>query len=122
MSEYRVAQVLVVFALPKAIRKRILEHNSDALIPTALAYIHWFTPFGRRPEANHGMYSVKHSLVAGQREASIIPVANLYRSVSLIPKYPLEVPDDWTCHNVLDKCNTFFVNVFTDPHTYMTIH
>jgi len=49
---------------------------------------------------------------------SIIPLANICRSVHLFPKFGPFAPQEWTSSNVLDLCNTFFVNDFTDRHMY----
>ena len=56
---YRVAQVRVIFTLPKNEVDRLFG-TKDA--PRYLAYVHWFTPFSQ-PNATHGMYRVSHASV-----------------------------------------------------------
>ena len=69
------------------------------------------------------MYKVTRLLKDGKRVASIIPVSTIYRSVHLVPKFgDLDATDEWTSSNVLDECSTFYVNSFTDRHTYITLH
>ena len=54
--------------------------------------------------------------------ASVIPLARIRRSAHLIPQFPQPIPPQWTSHNVLDLCEKFYVNSFTDRHTYMTLY
>lgn len=78
-------------------------------------------PFPATPNINHGMYSISRALQDGERQASIIPVRNICRSVHLIPKFGVVALREWTTSNVLDQCSTFFVNNFTDRDAYVTI-
>ncbi|KAJ7707896.1 hypothetical protein B0H16DRAFT_1746444 [Mycena metata] len=87
--------------------------------PKHLAYVEWFSPF-KDPEADHLMYKVNRSMKDGYRHSSIIPVANIRRSVHLLPKFGPVAPADWKSSNVLDKCSHFFVNALTDRHIYAT--
>ncbi|KIJ15199.1 hypothetical protein PAXINDRAFT_77646, partial [Paxillus involutus ATCC 200175] len=117
---YRVGQVRAIFSIPPQTQSLIFGRIHPP-IPRHLAYIEWFSPFSSSPEPNHGMYKVTCSIVNGERVASIVPVANIRRSVHLIPKFRAVAPRDWTSSNVLERCNTFFVNQFTDRHAYRTI-
>ncbi|KAG0692585.1 hypothetical protein DFH29DRAFT_985732 [Suillus ampliporus] len=115
---YHVAQVRVIFSLSANVR-RALFHNVK--VPDHLAYIEWFTPFSASPDINHGMYRVSRVLQDGDRQASIVPVHNIRRSVHLIPKFGAVTPRDWITSTVLDQCSSFFVNDFTDHDAYVTI-
>lgn len=89
------------------------------VIPQHLAYVEWYTLFGAAPEANHLMFKVSPTMTStGDHVSSIIPVANIYCSVHLFPKFGPAAPQGWTSSSVLDCCQTFYVNSFTDKHLY----
>jgi len=56
----------------------------------------------------------------GHHHATIIPVDTILRSVHLIPRFGPVMPPEWSSFTVLEQCNTFFVNLFTDLHNYLT--
>ncbi|KAJ7722680.1 hypothetical protein B0H16DRAFT_1666226 [Mycena metata] len=116
---YRVAQVRVVFSLKAHHLKGLLPPG--VVPPEHLAYVEWFSPFTPRPEPHHLMYKLKRSMKDGKRIATIVPLANLRRSVHLLPKFGPVAPPHWTSSNVLDECSTFFVNCFSDRHIYATL-
>ncbi|KAJ6598608.1 hypothetical protein B0H10DRAFT_2324126 [Mycena sp. CBHHK59/15] len=115
---YRVAQIRVVFSLPARQIRTLFSRGINP--PKYLAYVEWFSPF-RHPEPDHLMYKVNRSLKDGDRLASIIPVANIRRSVHLLPKFGPVAAADRKSSNVLDKCPYFFVNSMTDRHIYATL-
>ncbi|KAI0063046.1 hypothetical protein BV25DRAFT_1802716 [Artomyces pyxidatus] len=117
---YRVAQVRVVFSLPIRARRAVLPNDQAA--PRHMAYVEWFTPFQDAAEDNHEMYRLMRTMKDGRRVASIIPVANIRRSVHLFPKFGPVAPRHWTSSNVLDLCDVFYVNCFLDRHTYITVY
>jgi hypothetical protein len=91
----------------------------EAEIPQHLAYVEWYSPLPNNPERNHLLYKVSPQKEPdGSHICSIIPVANIRRSVHLFPKFGPFAPQEWTSNNVLDLCNTFFLNDFTDRHMY----
>ena len=93
--------------------------DNEAEIPQHLAYIEWYSPLPNNPERNHLLYKVSPQREPdGSQICGIIPVANICRSVHLFPKFGQFAPQDWTANNVLDICNTFFLNDFTDRHMY----
>lgn len=112
---YRVGQIRVVFSLPASVQAIFPSHVQ---IPQHLAYVEWFKKFEALPDANHGMYKLSRSFINGDRLASIVPVANVQRSVHLSPKFGPIAPRDWTSSNVLDKCTVFFANSFSDRPMY----
>ncbi|KAG1721919.1 hypothetical protein EDB19DRAFT_1646112, partial [Suillus lakei] len=114
----RVAQVRVVFKLISLAATALFR--TPAKSPTHLAYVEWFMPFGQ-PEANHGLYKISRFICNGECLASIIDVSDIHRSVHLIPKFGPIAPREWTSSTILELCSTFFVNLFSDRHAYLTI-
>jgi hypothetical protein len=108
---YRIGQIRVVFSLPG---------DNATSPPERLAYVEWFSDFSN-PESNHKMHKVKHSVRNGERVVSVIPVSSIRRSVHLFPRFGRVVPEDWTSDNVLEKCNTFYLNPFVDRNMYFII-
>ncbi|KAJ7312551.1 hypothetical protein DFH08DRAFT_791323 [Mycena albidolilacea] len=118
VAGYRVAQVRVVFSLNA---RHIATLFSPGIVPPKhLAYVEWFSPF-TEPEPDHLMYKVNRSLKDGDRLSSIIPVANIRRSVHLLPKFGPVAPAEWKSTNVLDRCRYFYVNSMSDRHIYTTL-
>jgi hypothetical protein len=87
-----------------------------------LAYVEWFSSFPSTPDRNHGLYKVTRSFMDGKRLTSVIEVSSIRRSIHLFPKFGRIAPRHWTSNNVLDECTTFFVNAFSDRHSYLTIY
>ncbi|KAJ6479726.1 hypothetical protein C8R45DRAFT_1054433 [Mycena sanguinolenta] len=119
---YRVAQVRVVFSLKPQHIQSLFGPGPGATAPKHLAYVEWFSSFTSQPEPHHLMYMIKRSVKDGDRMASIIPLANIRRSVHLLPKFGPVAPPHWTSADVLDQCPAFFVNCFSDRHIYTTLY
>ncbi|KAJ7782081.1 hypothetical protein B0H14DRAFT_3585698 [Mycena olivaceomarginata] len=110
---YRICQVRVVFSLPPRLAATVL--------PAGLDPAQWFSSFKSQPEPYHLMYKVSRTIKNGDRWASIIPVDNIRRSIHLLPKFGPVAPPEWKSHNVLDKCDVFFANPWSDRHIYTTL-
>ncbi|KAL1750346.1 hypothetical protein FB107DRAFT_252199 [Schizophyllum commune] len=110
----RVGRIRVVFSIPETACPSLFPIGFQC--PKHLAYVEWYTPFPSRPERDHLMYKIsKCRTDGGQRMlASIVPLEHIRRSVHLIPKFGRAAPADWTSSNVLDHCDVFYVNPFTD--------
>lgn len=119
---YRVAQVRVVFKIPsKSIQHLFQDVNAARDVAKHLAYVEWFTPFQARRDPNHLMYRVSRSVRNGRRLASIVPVESFQRSVHLLPRFGNTAPREWSSFSVLEQCNTFYVNPFSDRDMFLTI-
>ena len=116
---HQIAQVRIVFQIPQRYIEEVFP-STDAMPPTHLAYVEWFTPLPAMPEPKHLMYKVSRMMSQGCRNASIIPVKPILRSVHLIPRFGPVTPPEWKTFTVLDQCHTFYVNPFTDVRSYMT--
>jgi hypothetical protein len=119
-GRFRVAQIRVVFQLPRSALSSVFLSSRPAP-PTDLAYVEWFTPFSS-PDESHGMYRVSRSLRNGRRLASIIPLADVCRSVQLFPVFGPVTPPHWQSSTVLEECRTFYVNPFLDKHLYRNLN
>jgi len=117
-SGYRIAQVRVVFQIPSR-WVRDMAPSLDTSPPTHLAYVEWFTPLATTPDPKHMMYRVSRQMQDGSRRASIIPVDWIRCSIHLLPRLGPVVPQDWNGFTVLDKCQTFYVNPFSDVDNYL---
>ena len=119
---YSVGRVRVVFSLPQASLQLMFSDNPTAEIPAHLAYVEWYTPFAN-PMAHHGLHKISTMKEPdGGRTCSIVPIAEIRRSVHLFPNFGTHAPAHWTSSSVLDECDTFFVIVFTDCHLYRILN
>lgn len=90
--------------------------------PKHLAYVEWFKLAESKPHKSHNLYRIRRDLnAAGERLASIIPVDAIRRSVHLFPQFGSIAPREWQSHNVLELCSHFFINSYSDRHSYHTI-
>lgn len=87
--------------------------------PEHLAYVEWFSPIPASPGPNHLLYKVNRVLRHGRRHASIIPVTSILRSVHLFPVFGQHTPQAWNSFSVLELCNAFYINPFSDRDNYM---
>ena len=101
--------------MPEYVIKRVF--TSARPVPCFFAYIEWFTAFEDR-FPHHGLYCIKRKFQNGFRVAAVLPLGNIHRGVHLFPSFGGHAPDHWTSGNVMDECDTFFVNSFSDRHAY----
>ncbi|KAG1843444.1 hypothetical protein F4604DRAFT_1884612 [Suillus subluteus] len=111
-----IGQVRVIFSLPSKSVPLLFPPTVE--VPTHFAYIEWFEPFTSAPDRHHGLYKLSRSLRGGEKVASIVPLANIVRSVHLMPNFGAVVPREWTSDTVLDNCNTFWLNSYIDRYTF----
>ena len=114
---YRIGRIRVIFSLPHSSIPLLFDDGIE--VPQHLAYVEWYSPFSPNPGPNHFLYKISplrdHE---GKGICSIIPIGNIRRSVHLLPKFGSAAPAEWTSSNVLDLCNDFYFNIFTDRHLY----
>ncbi|EIN13308.1 hypothetical protein PUNSTDRAFT_22447, partial [Punctularia strigosozonata HHB-11173 SS5] len=120
---YRVAQVRVVFKIPKKYQASIFKPGSSP--EPHLAYIEWLSPF-RSPHPNHRMYQLSRALEWEgteweTRHAEIIPLSRLHQVVHLIPQFGPQVPREWTSSSSIELASSFYVNCFRNALAYKTI-
>ena len=118
-SGCRIVQVRVVFQIPRRWVHDVAP-LLDTSLPTHLAYVEWFTPITSSPDPRHQMHRVSRQIQDGCRCASIIPVDWIRRSIHLLPQFGPVVPQGCNSFTVLDKCNTFYINPFSDVDNYLS--
>jgi hypothetical protein len=115
-TDFRVAQVRVVFKLPK-----LPDPRFKSLQSKHLAYIEWFSPFQALPEPHHGFYKVTRNPQVERRQGEVIEVSRILQSIQLFPCFSGSWRVDWDSDNVLERCDTFFVNSLQNRQTYLTM-
>jgi hypothetical protein len=111
---YRVAQVKLIFRL------NVPPSSPFFMVPLLLVY--WFTHPLPRPEKDVKMYQLKRRFTSdGRPLASIVEMGSVARFVQLIPRLGRKVHPDLTKDNVMDRCNTFLLNSFTDKEIYQAV-
>ena len=118
LSGYRVARIRLIFKLPRGAHD---YHMPSVISPGHLAYVEWYSSFKESPEDDHLLYEVRKVTFENKAVASIIPLYNIVRSVHLFPKLPISLPEKWTSSTILDDCDIFYVNSFSDRHAFHTI-
>ena len=119
VKEHCIARVKVIFALSSSVIKATF--GAHIQIPKYLAYVEWYSSFNNSPGDNHMLYKVQKVTYQNKPVASIIPLYNIVRSVHLFPKFPASIPEHWSTTNILDECDIFYVNSFSDRYAFHTI-
>ena len=117
VTGYRIGRVHIVFSLPESSHPILLPNVNH--LPKHLVYVEWYTTFTEDPAQDSHLFKISPMKDGdGGRVCSIILLANIRRSVQLIPKFGVVAPREWTSGTVLDLAPVFFVNSFTDIHLY----
>ncbi|KAF8271640.1 hypothetical protein EI94DRAFT_1538505, partial [Lactarius quietus] len=103
-----------VFQIPKHLVGNVFP---GIKAPNHLAYAEWFSPFAAARDPNHQLHRVLRSMHCGKRHATVIPVESILGSVHLLPHFG-SAPPHSTSFSILENCNTFYVNSFSDRHNY----
>ena len=114
----RIAQVRIVFQIPKRSVGEVFL-SQDITPPTYLVYVEWFTPLPATPDPKHGMYKVSRLPPGRSQHVEIIPVDAILGSVHLFPRFGPVSTQELNSFTSLDRCNTFYLNPFTDQRSYM---
>jgi hypothetical protein len=118
-----VGRVRCVFKLPPdSLTHWFSRLASGCVPPKYLAYVEWFTPFPTTPDQNHLLYKISKLQIRGEQQVSIVPVQLIRQSVHLFPKFGPVAREEWKSTNVLDLCNTFFTNPFSDRFPYSNLY
>ena len=114
---HRIVQVRVVFEIPNRVIKEVFTAQNNPP-PGHLAYVEWFSPIPITCSSNYNLYKVTRLTQNGQQRASIIPVASIFHSVHL---FPIHTPWESNTFTVLDMCNSFYINPFSDRENYLLL-
>ena len=114
---YRVAQVRVVFKLPRSVHDRFKTLESKHL-----AYVEWFSPFTRSPEPDHGLYKISRTPPSDVWGSEIVEVSRIHQSIHLYPCSGGTWCSSWTSDAVLERCDTYLVNPFQNRQSYLTVY
>lgn len=115
---YRVGQVRCIFTLPSNIQRK--RPNASTSSPY-LAYLELFTPFTENPEPHCKLYKISRSYSNMSRKGIVVSLDVIFRSCHLIPFWGQTVDRTWSSENVLDICDKFFLNSFSDHHMYLFV-
>jgi hypothetical protein len=116
-SALRIAQVQVVFQLPSKIIPQVFL-SSDVTPPQHLAYVKWFSAIPNTPDNNSRLYKVSRLTQNGQRVASMIPIDYIYSGIHLFPCFGQDTLS-WNTFSVLELCQHFYINPFTNCDTFL---
>ncbi|KIK69409.1 hypothetical protein GYMLUDRAFT_152286, partial [Collybiopsis luxurians FD-317 M1] len=113
----------VIFHLPGTVDHLGFKVSAPNYWPTEpLAYVIWYSHFQGSPDKSTGMYHVEPALDSkGFKQGSIISLSEICQSVMLTPSQASWDPS-WNSLNVLDKCQSFFVNNLQSKYAYQTIY
>ncbi|KAJ2991509.1 hypothetical protein NUW54_g8175 [Trametes sanguinea] len=111
---YRVAQVRVIFTLPPSLQRLVVGPLRDQ---PHLAYVELFTPF-TSPDPHSRLYKIGRAYSQRMRKAMIVPVAHIFRSCHLIPVFGSRAERSWTSDDVLETCDTFYLNPLSHVAIY----
>ena len=87
-----------------------------------LAYVEWFSPLSASPDVNNRMYKVTrlvHKNHDSRRSVAIVPVESIVCSVHLFPHSRSVTSHRHKTFSVLEECDAFYVNPFSDRYNYL---
>lgn len=99
--------------------KDVVFPTDDIILPNHLAYVEWFTPLPATTDSVNQLYKVSRVIRNGERHASVIPVEMILCSVHLFPRFGTNTPQEWDSSSVLELCQNFYVNPFSNRNIYI---
>jgi len=119
----RIGRLKIIFRLPTTINRDGIPCPSPSEWPIdPLAYISWFTHFKTSLDKNMGMYHIQPAKDStGQEQGCIVPLSNVRQGCMLTPSRATW-DSTWNPENILDKCDSFFVNNLQSKYSYQTIY
>jgi hypothetical protein len=118
-----VGRLKIIFCLPQMISPDGFIRHSPSEWPTGpLAYVTWYSRFKASPDSDTGMYRIQPAKDStGQEQGCIIPLMNIRQSCMLVPSRATW-DHTWNSENILDKCDSFFVNNLQSKYAYQTVY
>ena len=108
-TDHGVAIVRLIFQLPA--RYQISE---------LFVYIECFSDLDDCVDNLTGMYRVRRCFLGLKPVSMVVPLSHVWRSCHLVPDFA-----DRSVHrstNMIDVCNTFFINPYIDSHVFRVLH
>ncbi|KIK49782.1 hypothetical protein GYMLUDRAFT_183639 [Collybiopsis luxurians FD-317 M1] len=123
MPSNLVGRLRVIFRLPQVVDRDGFMGPAPPEWPREpLAYITWFTRFKSSPDKATGMYRVEPAADAkGMLLGSIISLSDIRQGCMLTPS-KANWDSAWNTDNILDNCDSFFVNNLQSKYAYQTIY
>lgn len=116
-------RVRVIFCLPSSVDRDGFSVSAPKYWPREhLAYITWYSRFHGVPDRITGMYRVEPALdSSGKPRGSIIALSDIRQVCMLTPNRTVW-DDSWDTANILEKCQSFYVNNLQSKYSYQTIY
>ena len=115
VSGCRIGRIRVIFRLPP----KTFAGKSHNYPTYPLAHIEWYSKLKSQPENYYGMYSIKKQQ---HLDGIVVPLLQIRQGCSLFPDFRCIDASDLTTENVLDYCDSFYLNPFQSRYTYQTLY
>ncbi|KAH8108645.1 hypothetical protein DFH11DRAFT_1516581, partial [Phellopilus nigrolimitatus] len=116
----RVGRVKVIFSLPK-----VFTDAAPHAPEEHLAFVEWFTRPRAEPDTASKLYEVRKQkeIGTGELTGQIISLTEIRHSVQLVPNFGhSRANQSWKPSNVLDDCESFYINNMGSLHTYQSVY
>ena len=118
-----VGRVHCVFTLSLEYFTHCFSHLVGGHVPPKyLPNVEWFTPFPISADQNHLLYKISKLQVHSEQQVSIVPVQLIHQSVHLFPNFGVVAQDEWKSTNLLNLCQIFSTNPFSDHFPYSNLY